>query len=87
MENNAIMNNEVIETTEEVIENTGMSKGIKIAAGAGLSVIVGFVGFVVYKYVAKPVIANIKTQIELKKMAAEEKTIIVDEADVSTEEN
>ena len=24
MENNAIMNNEVIETTEEVIENTGM---------------------------------------------------------------
>ena len=30
MENNAIMNNEVIETTEEVIENTGMSKGIKI---------------------------------------------------------
>ena len=67
MENNAIMNNEVIETTEEVIENTGMSKGIKIAAGVGLSVIVGFV---VYKYVAKPVIANIKTQIELKKMAA-----------------
>lgn len=84
MENNAIMNNEVIETTEEVIENTGMSKGVKIATGIGLSVIVGFV---VYKYVAKPVIANIKTQIELKKMAAEEKTIIAEEADVSTEEN
>lgn len=75
MENNAIMNNEVIETTEEVIENTGMSKGVNIAAGIGLIVIVGFV---VYKYVAKPVIANIKTQIELKKMAAEEKTIIVE---------
>lgn len=70
MENNAIMNNEVIETTEEVIENTGMSKGIKIAAGIGLSVIVGFV---VYKYVAKPVIANIKTQIELKKDGCREK--------------
>lgn len=84
MENNAIMNNEVIESTEEVIENTGMSRGIKIAADIGLSVIVGFM---VYKYVAKPVIANIKTQIELKKMAAEKKTIIVDEADVSTEEN
>lgn len=84
MENNAIMNNKVIETTEEVIENTGMSKGVKIAAGIGLSVIVGFV---VYKYVAKPVIANIKTQLELKKMAAGEKTIIVEEADVSTEEN
>ena len=84
MENNAIMNNEVIETTEEVIENTGMSKGIKIAAGVGLSVIVGFV---VYKYVAKPVIANIKTQIELKKMAAEEKTVILEESDVVTEDN
>ena len=84
MENNAIMNNEVIYTTEVGIENSGMSKGMKIAAGVGLSVIVGFVG---YKYVALPVIANIKTQIKLKKMAAEEKTIIVDEADVSTEEN
>ena len=84
MENNAIMNNKVIETTEEVIENTGMSKGIKIAAGVGLSVIVGFV---VYKYVAKPVIANIKTQIELKKMAAEEKTVILEESDVVTEDN
>lgn len=84
MENNAIMNNEVIETTEEVIENTGMSKGIKIAAGVGLSVIVGFV---VYKYVAKPVIANIKTQIEMKRWLLRRKTIIVDEADVSTEEN
>ena len=85
MENNAIMNNEVIETTEEVIENTGMSKGIKIAAGVGLSVIVGFV---VYKYVAKPVIANIKTQIEMKRwLLRRRQSFIVDEADVSTEEN
>lgn len=85
MENNAIMNNEVIETTEEVIENTGMSKGIKIAAGIGLSVIVGFV---VYKCVAKPVIANIKTQIEMKRwLLRRRQSFIVDEADVSTEEN
>ena len=56
MENTKIMNNEVIEATEEVIENTGMSKGVKIAAGIGLSVVVGYV---VYKYVAKPVVANI----------------------------
>ncbi len=69
MENTNIMNNEVIEATEEVIENTGVRKGIKIAAGVGLSVVVGVV---VYKYVAKPVIANIKTQIAQKKMAAEE---------------
>ena len=73
MNNNEIMNNEVVEATEEVIENAGLSKGVKIAAGIGLSVVVGVV---VYKYVAKPVIANIKAQIEQKKMAAEEKTVI-----------
>lgn len=84
MNNTEIMNNEVIEATEEVIENTGMSKGIKVAAGIGLSVVVGVI---VYKYVAKPVIANIKTQIEQKKMAAEEETIILDESDVVEEDN
>lgn len=72
MENTEIMNNDVIEATEEVIENTGMSKGIKIAAGVGLSVIVGYV---LYKYVAKPVVANIKARINQKKMAAEEQAI------------
>ena len=36
MNNNEIMNNEVVEATEEVIENTGLSKGVKIAAGIGL---------------------------------------------------
>lgn len=84
MNNNEIMNNEVVEATEEVIENTGLSKGVKIAAGIGLSVIVGVV---VYKYVAKPVIANIKAQIEQKKMAAEEKTVILEESDAVTEGN
>lgn len=80
MNNNEIMNNEVVEATEEVIENAGLSKGVKIAAGVGLSV-------VVYKYVAKPVIANIKAQIEQKKMAAEEKTVILEKSDVVTEDN
>ena len=84
MENNEIMNNEVIEATEEVIENTGMSKGIKVAAGIGLSVVVGVI---VYKYVAKPVIANLKAQIEQKKMAAQEQTVILDKSDVETEDN
>ena len=41
MNNNEIMNNEVVEATEEVIENAGLSKGVKIAAGIGLSVVVG----------------------------------------------
>lgn len=85
MENTKIMNNEVIEATEEVIENTGMSKGVKIAAGIGLSVVVGYV---VYKYVAKPVVANIKAQINQKKMAAEEKAMYADsEVEDAVEEN
>ena len=56
----------------------------RLAAGIGLSVVVGVV---VYKYVAKPVIANIKAQIEQRKMAAEEKTVILEESDVVTEDN
>ena len=64
MNNNEIMNNEVVEATEEVVENAGLSKGVKIAAGIGLSVVVGVV---VYKYVAKPVIANIKAQISRRR--------------------
>lgn len=85
MENTKIMNNEVIEATEEVIENTGMSKGVKIAAGIGLSVVVGYV---VYKYVAKPVVANIKAQINQKKMAAEEQVMYADsEVEDAIEEN
>lgn len=84
MENTKIMNNEVIEATEEVIENTGMSKGVKIAAGIGLSVVVGYV---VYKYVAKPVVANIKAQINQKKMAAEEQMYADSEVEDAIEEN
>lgn len=75
MNNNEIMNNEVVEATEEVIENAGLSKGVKIAAGIGLSVVVGVI---VYKYVEKPVIANIKAQIEQKKMTAEDDTVILE---------
>lgn len=77
-------NTKVIEATEEIIENTGMSKGMKIAAGIGLSVVVGVI---VYKYVAKPVIANIKTQINQRKMAEAEQAMYVDESDGSDEEN
>lgn len=85
MENTKIMNNEVIEATEEVIENTGMNKGVKIAAGIGLSVVVGYV---VYKYVAKPVVANIKAKIDQKKMAAEEQAMYADSEVVdAVEEN
>lgn len=81
MENTAIMNNEVMETTEEIIE-TGMSKGLKVAAGIGLTVIVGVIA---YKYVAKPVIAKIKAEINQKKMVAAEAEMYVGESDVSEE--
>lgn len=85
MENTEIMNNEVIDATEEVIENTGMNKGVMIAAGVGLSVVVGYV---LYKYVAKPVVANIKARINQKKMAAEEQVIYAESEVVnSIEEN
>lgn len=85
MENTEIMNNEVIDATEEVIENTGMNKGVMIAAGVGLSVVVGYV---LYKYVAKPVVANIKARINQKKMAAEEQAIYAESEVVnSIEEN
>lgn len=78
MENTNIMNN-------EVIDNTGMNKGVKIAAGIGLSVVVGYV---VYKYVAKPVVANIKAKIDQKKMAAEEQAMYADSEVVNAvEEN
>lgn len=30
MNNNEIMNNEVVEATEEVIENAGLSKGVRL---------------------------------------------------------
>ena len=53
MNNNEIMNNEVVEATEEGYRERWFEQGRKIAAGIGLSVVVGVV---VYKYVAKPVI-------------------------------
>ncbi len=63
MENREIMNNDVIEATEEVIE-TGSKKGLKIVAGIGMGVVVAGL---LYKYVAKPVVAKIKTKIKQKK--------------------
>ncbi len=84
MNDTEIMNNEVIETTEEVIENAGSSMGVKVAAGIGLGVVVGII---VYEYVAKPVIANIKAQIEQKKIATAKQTIISDKPDIVAGEN
>lgn len=80
MENTEIMNAEVVEATEEIVK-TGMSKGVKIAAGMGLAVVVGVVA---YKYVAKPLIAKIKANHEQKKTVAEEETTFdLDSEDIS----
>lgn len=81
MEDTNIMNNEAIETVEEVIKNTGMKRSVKIAAGVGLGIIVGYV---VYKYVAKPIVANIKANINQKKLAAKEQQMHEDYEVVTT---
>lgn len=81
MNNNEIMNTEVVESTEEIIENAGMNKSVKIAAGIGASVVVGVL---LYKYVAKPVIANIKARIKQKKII-EEDAVIMDESEFVVE--
>lgn len=59
METNEIMENEeVIETTEEIAK-AGSGKGLKIAAGVGLTVLVGGL---LCKYVVMPAIAKYKVR-------------------------
>lgn len=71
METNEIMTNEeVIETTEEIVK-AGTGKWFKVAAGVGLAVLVGGLA---YKYVAKPIVAKIKAKKEQQAMEAEEVT-------------
>lgn len=84
MNKNEIISNKVVEAAEEIVDNTGLSSGVKIAAGVGLSVVVGVV---VYKYIAKPVIAKIKTKIKQKKTSAEEEPIILEESEVIVKDN
>lgn len=52
MDTNEIMNNEVIETTEEIVK-TSSGKALKVAGGVGLAVIAGVVA---YKYIVKPLV-------------------------------
>lgn len=56
MENNEVLNNEeVIETTQEVLTESG--DGSLIAAGVGLGLLASVVA---YKYAIKPIVAKIK---------------------------
>lgn len=77
METNEIMENEeVIETTEEIVK-TGSGKGLKIVAGVGLTVLVGGL---LCKYVVIPAVAKYKAR-------KQEQQIIIDaeETDYSEE--
>ncbi len=81
MEENKIMNNEeVIEVTEEIVSKTASHKVLKMAAGVGLTVIVGGIA---YKYIVKPAIAKHKA----KKEASAEVDEAVDYEDVDVAEN
>lgn len=71
--NEIMVNEEVIETTEEIV-NARSGKAFKVAAGVGLAVLTGVV---VYKYVAKPILAKIKAQ----KEQAEINKVAVDTAE------
>jgi len=65
--NEIMVNEEVIETTEE-IATASSGKGFKVAASVSLIVLGGFVA---YKYVIKPVIAKIKAKKEQQAMEEE----------------
>ena len=76
METNEIMENEeVIETTEEIVK-TGSGKGLKIAAGVGLTVLVGGL---LCKYVVIPAVAKYKARKQ------EQQMIDTEESDTSEE--
>lgn len=69
MMNEEIMLNEFIEDTTDEIATASSGKGFKVAAGVGLTVLVGVIS---YKYVIKPVIAKIKAKKEQQRINAEE---------------
>ena len=69
MENNEIMTNEeVMETTEEIVK-VSSANGFKKAAAFGLVFIAGYVGG---KYIIDPAVARIKARRLNKKMVEQE---------------
>ena len=83
--NNEIMNNEIMETTEDVIANAGMNNVINIAAGVGTIIVAGVAA---YKYIVKPIAVKIKDKIDYKKKMAEiveDDVIYMDESDFEVE--
>ncbi|HHX36723.1 MAG TPA: hypothetical protein GX717_01935 [Clostridiaceae bacterium] len=61
METMEITNNEeVIETTEEIV-NASSGKGFRVVAGVSLAAVVGVAA---YRYIVKPIMAKIKAKKE-----------------------
>lgn len=67
--NEEIMLNEFIEDTTDEIATASSGKGFKVAAGVGLTVLVGVIS---YKYVIKPIVTKIKAKKEQQRIDAEE---------------
>lgn len=71
METNEIMTNEeVVDTTEEIVK-TSSGSCLKEVAGIGLVVVAGVIA---YKYIAKPMIAKAK---------AKKDAVLVDDEDIN----
>lgn len=67
MENNEIMTNEmdaVVPVVEEVVETGCANKGLKMAGGVVMTVVIGGLA---YKYVVKPLVGKIKDKRTAKK--------------------
>ena len=83
MENNEIMKNEeVMEATEE-IATADSGKGLMVVAGIGLVVLAGGI---IYKYVAKPMIAKAKAKKEQKATIIEATDFEVEDVEENIEE-
>lgn len=84
MENNEIMTNEeVMETTEEIVK-VSSANGFKKAAAFGLVFIAGYVAG---KYIIDPTIARIKARKLNKQMVEQDDFEDFEEATIVSEEN
>lgn len=84
MDNTEIMNNEVIETTEEVIEEITKNNSLKTGVGIGLGIVAGALA---YKLILKPIASNVITKFKQKKMTAKEKITCTHEPVVINDED
>lgn len=90
MNKKEVINNEVVEAAEEIVENSGLSKGVKILVGVGLGIFAVTVVYNVsvvavsaaYKYVANPIITKVRTKLKQKKASGEDETIVMEQPEI-----